>query len=284
MDMTDALSRQQPGAPSVDGLRLPSPVYLTGEDKLRVTAYTNTASVILSVVGRILRPDSTPTPIGETIAPSSARTAVTRTFQLSEGWLLGLGIAPAAGVSSLGVTWVQVDLIRGDGLAAQLVQSLGYGFITARNNFAWPQSGNQLSTDGPGALRSITGATPAAGGEISETVPSGARWELISISWLLTTSVTVANRSPNLIFDDGSAVYFRANLVTPIAASLASQNTFGQGLGQFTSANNVRLTSGLPVNNRLGAGHRIRTNTDNIQAADQYSAIQYLVREWLEGA
>ena len=38
----------------------------------------------------------------------------------------------------------------------------------------------------------------------------------------------------------------------------------------------------LPFNNRLGAGHRIRTKTNNIQGADQHGPVQYLVREWFD--
>jgi hypothetical protein len=40
----------------------------------------------------------------------------------------------------------------------------------------------------------------------------------------------------------------------------------------------------LPSMMFLSAGHRIRTVTAAIQAADAYTAVQYLVREWLEGA
>jgi hypothetical protein len=39
----------------------------------------------------------------------------------------------------------------------------------------------------------------------------------------------------------------------------------------------------VPFNIRLAAGARIKTVTAAIQAGDQYTAPQYLVREFLEG-
>jgi hypothetical protein len=142
------------------------------------------------------------------------------------------------------------------------------------------------STEGPGLIRSITGATPAAGAEISETVPAGARWELLAFHTSFVTSAGVANRNPRLIIDDGTNIYARSATATTIAASLSPTLSFAQGYGAPTSTASGEFQLSLPIGLRLTAGHRLRTATISLQAADQYSAIQYLVREWrgLDGA
>lgn len=136
------------------------------------------------------------------------------------------------------------------------------------------------NTDGPGLIRSITGATPGAGAEVSETVPAGARWSLLSIIWTLTTSATVANRFPDITIDDGAAVYFRVGpTIAAPASSTQIYNAF-QGAGVVTRDGNTTVERSLPIGLMLATGHRIRSNTTAIQVGDQYSAVQYLVREW----
>jgi hypothetical protein len=280
---TDTLPGQRPGQPSIAGFFNPSPVYLTGEDNLRVTAYSNTANVTLAITGRILRPNNEPTPIADSVAPGATRTATTKIVPLSEGWLLGLSIAAGAGVTALGATWIAVDLVRGTGANAQLVQSLGFGWINLRSGFVWPAGAYLQSTDGPGVLRSITGSTPSAGADISETVPTGARWELISLRAQLTTSATVANRVPLLLLDDGANAWFAGSAVATQAASLVWRYTWFQGAAPIAAIVGTDVPLQVPINNRLAAGSRIRTSTTAIAAGDQWTAPQYLVREFLEG-
>lgn len=141
------------------------------------------------------------------------------------------------------------------------------------------------SAEGPGLLRSITGTTPAAGAEISETVPTGARWELHSFGAQLVTSGTVANRLPMFIVDDGTTAFFRRSATSNHAASATDQYTFAPTPDSATANNNLQNVAS-PVGLRLASGYRIRTSTGSIQVGDQWSAVQYLVREWrdLQGA
>jgi hypothetical protein len=48
--------------------------------------------------------------------------------------------------------------------------------------------------------------------------------------------------------------------------------------------NATTTPNALPVGVRLPAAFRIRTTTISIDVGDQYSAVQYLVKEWIEGA
>ena len=46
--------------------------------------------------------------------------------------------------------------------------------------------------------------------EWSETVPTGARWQLLALMVTLATDANVANRFPALAIDDGALVVFQA--------------------------------------------------------------------------
>lgn len=54
----------------------------------------------------------------------------------------------------------------------------------------------------------IVGANPAAGAEVSETVPAGETWCLLGVRVTLVTSATVATRQPILTLDDGTNIFF----------------------------------------------------------------------------
>jgi hypothetical protein len=283
MDACDTPLIIKPGDPSPAAVYAPSSVYLTGEEWLRVTSFGNAAGVTLGVTGRILRPDNVPVPIAEAHAPNSNRTVNQTRHPLSEGWLLGLGVLATAGTPAFGQVWVCVELVRGGGASAQVVQALAMGFCTTRTPLIWPGNANLLPLDGPGNLRSITGTTPGAGAEVSETVPTGARWELLAFRAQLVTSATVANRSPQLVLDDGANIFSVSETIFAQAASLTLRYDWFQGATLTGTVQGLDVPVPLQIANRLGAGFRIRTLTQNIQAGDQLSAVQYLVREWLTG-
>lgn len=271
------------GAPPQQWLASPSPFYLTGEEALRLTSFANVGGLTLTVTGRILRPDNTIARINFTHTPSSSRVAATTIVSLSEGWLLGLTVRASAGAPAFGQVWANLELGNSLGATFAVDQTLGYGFLTANTPFAWLASVNTLPLDGPGNLRSITGTTPAAGAEISETAPTGARWKLLAIRSQLVCSATVATRTPSLSLDDGANEFFRTQDLDGVTASSSFGFSWGAGLAGPVLSNNNTLQQSLPTEVLLSGGFRFRTKTPGIQAADQWSAPQYLVREWMTG-
>lgn len=268
-----------------------TPLYLTGEDALRLTLFNSAAGVTAALRGRFLpmktAPDEQDPVIGifsHELTPTTARAASSRTETLGEGWLLDWSVVVSAGTPLIGQCYAMVEVVRGAKGAQFPVSWLGNSYITANKRLGGPDPGFMDFLDGGGALRSITGAVPGAGAEISETVPTGARWELLAGNFTFTTAVAVANRTPRLSLDDGALVYFQASSQGVQAASLAVGYTFGQGLPLQAIGGDSRSIMTLPNNIRMAAAHRWRTLTGLIQAADQYSAIQYLVREFIEGA
>ncbi len=153
-------------------------------------------------------------------------------------------------------------------------------YATRRAMPAWPPGGVEDSLEGRGNLRSITGTNPAAGAEISETVPTGALWRLIALYAPLVTDATVANRSPILLIDDGALPVWRADARLAQTATQTIYWMAGDGLAGLQRAVDTEMWS-LPTHMLLGAGYRVRTSTYNLQAGDNWGAPQMLVEEWL---
>lgn len=131
-----------------------------------------------------------------------------------------------------------------------------------------------------GRPRLITGTNPAAGVEISETVPSGVSWKILTVMIHLVADATVANRILEVRFDDASTTdVWRYQHTSPITASQDRILLQGRSLGaQMTGGNNNVILIPLPAL-VLPAGFRIRTITANLQAGDDYAAPVFFVEE-----
>jgi len=131
-----------------------------------------------------------------------------------------------------------------------------------------------------GRLLSIIGTDPAAGAEISETVPARRRWIVRSIFLSLATDVTVAVRRIRLIIDDGTNTLLEFHLATTQTASLTYYYSFCNIAAQETLVGS-RCFAPLPIFS-LPAGSRIYTVTSDIKAGDNFGAPQLLVEEWID--
>jgi|SRR6058998_1080773 len=259
-----------------------SPLYVRGEDNLRLVVVNALAGVVVTVSARVLTPAGEIIPYGRDLTPTSNRTASTLNLGLMEGWLISADVVVTSGAPIEGQTYAFLQVIRG--LTGATARELAFAedYITTSSSLFWPGGTYRSSLDGRGALRSITATVPGAGAEVSETVPVGASWEFVSLRAVLTTAIAAANRLPALEFDDGALIYGTFPVAAVIPASQAPILSWGPSAANPSAlANNVQ-SAATPVGLRLLAGHRIRTRTTAIQAADQYSAIQYLVRETLE--
>lgn len=262
-----------------------SPIYFTGDSALKLSVQNAAAGVTVTMTGRMLAFGATrPTPFTQTLVPATDRTVSSVVFGIGDGWLLDVQAIVSAGSPQVGQCFARLSVVHGQASTATEMFSLAADYVTAKQPVSYPGSGLLDATDSAGALRSIAGATPAAGAEILETVPTGARWELLAFHATFVTAVAVANRVPQLVIDDGVTTLFRVGAALNQAASLTYRRSWYQGAPApyLDNANSVPMP--LPTNIRLPAGARISTLTAAIAAADQWSAVQYLVREWIEGA
>jgi len=254
-----------------------------GDEFLLVTSINALASVRITISGRMLTREGRLTPFVDQHIANSDRTAATSAIRLGEGWLQEITAIATGAAPTLGQTFLRVDLVRGDGPGQTVHATLLQGTVTAAQRLAWPGSPIDTTLESPGALRSIGGTDPAAGAEISETVPAGARWRLQSLRAAFVTDATAANREVAIVFDDGTNTYAEAHSGVNQAASLTRQYTAAVGGVRGAAATGTGILLAIP-SVILPAGHRIRTSTTNLQAGDNWGAPRLLVEEWLEGA
>jgi hypothetical protein len=262
----------------------PSAFYMHVDDNLRVTSYNAAAGVVLTIRSRILDASGSIQASSDTHTPLTTRSAASQILPTAEGWILGGQIFASSGSPLVGQCFVVVEVVRGLGSSAIALQTVAAGYVTAKQPLSWPGQSITSSLDGVGVLRSITGSTPAAGGDISETVPTGARWELLALMAQLTASAVVANRQVSLTLDDGVSTFFRYGNVQQQTASIVERYVFFQGSPAVSRDNTNNQNGHVPAGVRLLAGYRIKTITNTVDAGDQWTAPQMLVREWIEGA
>jgi hypothetical protein len=258
----------------------PSNLYVDEEDFLFVEHWTSNAAGNYEVGARLLRADGTIVPILERITPlTSDRSPQTTIIHLSEGFLLSVQALALGANIQRGQLYVTILVARGavpTGFAR-----LTEGYVDGTGCLAWPPGKQESSVSGRGVIRSITGTNPAAGAEVSETVPTNARWRPIAVRLTLVTDATVSSRVVTVTLDDGATVYLQVPSAVAQTASLTNSYNLGADMIQIGAITTAILIP-LPAELYMPAGHRIRSLTTNLQAGDNYGAPQLLVEEWIE--
>lgn len=285
VEPSQALPRDVPFRP--EGV-IPAPmVYLTRDDSLWVRAYNSVAGAEVEVRGRALLPNGQLFAFASRVAPTSDRVPLDVSLDLGlprdiEGYfLVNLAVVRSAGSFRRGQFFVQVAVFRGSGAAGFRHQVLASGYVAFDLVVNWPGTGINSPLEGPGAMRSVLGTDPAAGAEISETVPDNARWRLLGMQFQLLTSAVVASRRPAIVIDDGASELVRIYSQTDQAASTTFRYTAAP-FGFDRVAFNLNVPVMLPIGLLLPQGWRIRTSTFALDAGDNFGAPQMTVEEWIE--
>ena len=133
---------------------------------------------------------------------------------------------------------------------------------------------------GAGLIRCVAGPDPAAGAELTITVPQIAEWRVLGLRFVLVTSSTSANRQVDLVIDDGANTVLRIEPPAVQAASLTRGYNYGPGLPARTVLT-AEFIAPLPVGLVLAGRWRIRTASTNLQAGDNFNGAYLWVEEWL---
>lgn len=260
----------------------PFQFYTTGEDHLRVTSVNALAGARLTMRGRVV-PTAGPIEVFEhDHVPNSDRTARVTTQPLQAGAVLNVDVFVSTGTPQRGQTFVIVQLVRGLGSAGIVLGTLLAGYVTSTQHLGWPGSPIESSLSGTGAIRAISGTNPAPGAEVSESVPTGARWRLISLLAVLNTNATVASRVPYLIAVSGGQNMLAAPPAASIPASFVQNVQWMTGYTTWVVGGTLAQAASLPQQLLLSGGSGIITTTENFQATDNWDAPRLLVEEWLE--
>lgn len=255
--------------------------YVSADDRLVFSAWNTVTSLVVQFAGYALNPQ------GETIYfqfqlnPTNDRVITSRTEFMGEVFILSLTAHISSGNANRGQCYVRVQVQRGTGTPAVPLARLIQGYLTDNFSPSFPYGKQEGPLEGQGMIRSIAGTNPAAGAEISEAVPTGARWRLLLARYTLVTSASVANRKPEIGIDDGTTVLAKFPPDGAFAAN--TTNTFTvSSLANGSYTQSTDSTVFIPSNIIMAAGWHWATITTDLQAGDNYSAPQFSVEEWLE--
>jgi hypothetical protein len=242
---------------------------------------TYLAPVQFFLMLRWLRPDGEITPIRKSFTMVGTQDQFT--FALGEGFLLSATFAPGTAIPlDPGAVFFTLILERNAPDGSTFGWVLISDYMSGYHYPTWPFGRQVFSQEGPGRLRSITGTTPAAGAEISETVPTNVRWNLIAFRAKLTTSAVAATRKPDLTIDDGVTILAQSGSNAAIVAINNATSTWCNS-GYAGAINAAGDNMGPLPQIFLRGAYRIRTTTTALDVGDQWTAPQYLVQEWVDG-
>jgi hypothetical protein len=224
-------------------------------------------------------------PITATLALPVAYNPGTAVIQLSEGYLLSVAVS-ATGTPARGATFVKVYIARAGTAVANATYALCADYIANQSPTGWPYGRLVSPPEGPGRLRTVNVANPAAGADWSVTVQANCRWRIASLLATFTASATVANRVPIIRLRDVTNAVDLGRFVAPtaITAGLAFFMTAAPGIvNQITSGNDIAIplpqpiimSGQLPVNGLF-------VSTAGIQVGDQWSSINLTIEEWFD--
>lgn len=254
-------------------------LYLQNNDFIGFNFLTNTANQQIKVNYRYL------TPQGE-IKEGSFTTAkfnptLFQKITLGECWLLSFDLEQL--VTTAGQwCFAQVVLLRNSTAVSAIGNSyatIWQGYVPGAAPEGWPGTPLQRITDGQGFMRSIVGASPAAGAEVNETVPGNSRWQLIALTVTLNTSAAVASRNTGFKITDGITTKYLIHSSNSQAASSTLASEIAPGQPFYSDTIGSQLIP-LPAPLWLNGGYHLQTDTPGLQAGDQYSAPLYYVLEW----
>lgn len=121
---------------------------------------------------------------------------------------------------------------------------------------------------------------PGAGVEVSKAVPAGEIWELLGVSYRLTTSAVVANRRSSLRVRDPNGQLI-GQVDGPAVQAAGIVQDYCYECGSIPPVAAVVFTAPLPVQSiALPSGFVISTITQLLDVGDAYSNIALMVRQW----
>jgi len=282
--MAERVFRAQPVlAAAGRAIVAPFQFLLTGDDNLRVVSVNSLAGVTVAIHGYRVDEDGKKHDFVHTHVPNTNRTTSTQNFLLGSGALLNLTVFVSAGAPVRGQTYVMVQLIRGFTGATVLMGTLLAGYVTATQPLGWPGSAIEDSLTGRGNLRAFGGSAPPPGSNLTDTVPTGARWRLQSYRIVFLCDATVTGRFCRIRIIRGGVIFFSHHAGVILSAGQTNEVHFGPGLtaGAFVSGA-IFSHAPFPTETILLAGDQLDMIADGIQAGDTFGTSLLTVEEWLE--
>jgi len=206
---------------------------------------------------------------------SSAGAQSTSVFLLSD-IPIAVSVVDSLGSFTQGDCYVTVRLL----LNGEVVFETCSGFVYKAKSISYPVNNTNDAIPGRGRIRLISGSDPIAGDEISELVPANRIWHLLTLNFNLVTSGTAGNRQTAVYVGIGSGGAMAIAGTATQAASLTRVYTIGKYGGLATQTFNNRILLNMPSDLYIPSGNTFDTSTLNLDSADQFSVIRFLVEEF----
>lgn len=260
----------------------PSALYVFRDDLLFIRSLSSAGGRTLRLRGRLL------TPTGEVLTLDfvhltavGTRAPLMETFDLAEGFLLGLAVVPETLATSRGETFVTVGITRGGTAEPAITQVLFSGYIEGVTMQSWPGGKVLSSVEGPGRLLKLVSPDPGAGVDITVTAPANVRWRVMAMGFTFTASATVTTRIVRVDVVVDGAVVARIPANGSHTASQARRYSAAPVSAAAVDTSGALLIP-IPENVFLQEGDTIGTSTANLQFDDDFDAPEVYVEEWLQ--
>ncbi len=185
---------------------------------------------------------------------------------------ISASLSPDVSAGSLAHTTIYLRV--NDNRVALLCQGLIGGVF----GISFPNQLPQTAMQALGATVSLTGANPAAGAEMIETVPDNQVWELLGAMITLVTDGTVANRTVQLVLTHNNGMKLKRAAGTNQTATQTQIYSFIPGGTSGVFATNASQEVAIPIGTILDAGSTIETLTTNLQAGDNFGTPKMWIR------
>ncbi len=264
------------------GVLPPAPLWVDANDILQLQCRNSLTGAQLQVSARLMQPDGKITTPQFTLSPTADRTINSATQALYEGYLLGASVAAIGGtVPTRGQTYSALKVNRMPAPSNLTHYLLGADYVSGTLALEWPFGRTIGAIEGPGVLRSIAGTAPAAGADVTQTVPTNARWKVRAVEATLVTSAVAGNRNPRLQVTDGVNVLYTLDVSEVVAAGTTFPLVWIMGY-PISPSPSPAGSRPFPTDSPVFGGWVIRTNTTGILGGDQWSAVRFFVEEWIE--
>ncbi len=161
------------------------------------------------------------------------------------------------------------------------VAILSSAYVTDAKGITYPPGVHEGFAEGPGYLRKVVVANPAAGNKLVFTVPENARWRVRSMSFFFDTDAAGGDRGVWLSFMLAFSVLCTVPVVVAQASSKLIQYSAGLGGESRVAIVGSDVVLKLPDIMAVG-GTTIEAAAASMNPNDQFSSGNVWVEEWIE--
>jgi hypothetical protein len=258
----------------------PAALYVTPNDSIEVQARSPSVTTTMALTVRILTPQGIVTEYQQSLTVATVGTGIfTQDLSPTEGFILSAQLT--ANAASRGQCFVKLQLHKNPSGSDQTLGALLFqGYVSADDHLSYPQSVTESSLNGRGWLHGVTVSNPAAGANITTSVPTGVHWNIRSLAFQFVSGAGAGNRTVVLeaTLTTGQSGLF----VVPTSVQTAGLTyLYGYAQGIFNEFQTPYMAIALPTDAVLPAGTTITAGLGGIQSADQFQNISMFVEEWV---